>query len=60
MSRSRAMRSARPRAQDSARQLQRHLTLQRSVGALSQPHRTHATDTEFAQQPIGSDQRTGL
>ena len=43
------------RAPGQPRQLQRHLALQRAVFALGQPHSTHASTADFADQSIGAD-----
>ncbi len=47
------------RAPQQARQLQCHLALEGTVGALGQPHRAHATLADLAQQAVRTDALAG-
>ncbi len=47
-----------PRPPRQAWQLQRHLPLEATVGALGQPHRAHAAAAELADEPVGADEIT--
>ena len=55
MLRSRAKRSQRAADEARVQQLERHLALEQAIGALGQPHRTHAALTEQAQHAVGAE-----